>query len=100
MAIAGTVVSGLSYLTNKALAQTPSLNQSLNNIVGITSGSIITTDKAVIPEVNTTELDSTAPNNVSTDIKPVGLVLQSLTTGNSQVLANSTPLAEPGEILI
>jgi hypothetical protein len=99
LAIAGTVVSGLSYLTNKALAQTPSLNPSLNNIVGITSGSIITTDKAVIPEVNTTELDSTAPNNVSTDIKPVGLVLQSLTTGNSQVLANSTPLAEPGEIL-
>ncbi|MBD2524299.1 hypothetical protein [Nostoc sp. FACHB-133] len=99
LAIAGTVVSGLSYLTNKALAQTPSLNPSLNNIIGIGYSSIITTDKTVIPEVNTTELDSTAPNNVSTNIKPVGLVLQSLTTGNSQVLVNSTPLAEPNEIL-
>ncbi|MBN3907210.1 MAG: hypothetical protein HWQ35_11790 [Nostoc sp. NMS1] len=100
LVLAGTVVSGLSYLTNKTLAQTPSLNSSLNNIIGIGSSSIITTDKTVIPEVNTTELDSTAPNNLSTDIKPVGLVLQSLTTGNNQLLADkSTPLLEPNEIL-
>ncbi|MEH1967156.1 hypothetical protein [Nostoc sp.] len=95
LALAGTVVSGLSYLTNRALAETPSLN-----IVGIGSTPIITTDQTTIPEVNTTELDSTAPDNVSTDIKPVGLVLQSLITGKAQVLADkSTPLLEPNEIV-
>ncbi|MCW5313139.1 hypothetical protein GTQ43_04700 [Nostoc sp. KVJ3] len=93
--LAGTVVSGLSYLTNKALAQTPSLN-----IVGIGSSPIVTTDKTVIPEVNTTELDSNAPNSLPTDIKPIGLILQSLTTGKAQVLTDkSTPLLEPNEIL-
>ncbi|MGF1938809.1 MAG: hypothetical protein RM347_031370 [Nostoc sp. ChiQUE02] len=95
LALAGTVVSGLSYLTNRALAETPSLN-----IVGIGSTPIITTDQTTIPEVNTTELDSTAPDSVSTDIKPVGLVLQSLITGKAQVLADkSTPLLELNEIV-
>ncbi|MEH2224079.1 hypothetical protein [Nostoc sp.] len=96
LALAGTVVSGLSYLTKKALAETPSLN-----IVGIGSSPIVTTDQRVITEVNTTELvENTALNSVSTDIKPVGLVLQSLMTGKAQVLTDkSTPLLEPNEIL-
>ncbi|MEH2077743.1 MAG: hypothetical protein V7K57_25640 [Nostoc sp.] len=101
LALAGTVASGLSYLGNKAFAQTPSLNIPNLNIVGISSSSIITTDQTVVPEVNITESDdSTAPNIVPTVIKPVGLVLQSLITGNSQVLGDkSTPLLEPNEIL-
>ncbi|MEH1947579.1 MAG: hypothetical protein V7K77_11590 [Nostoc sp.] len=96
LALAGTVVSGLSYLTKKALAETPSLN-----IVGIGSSPIVDTDQTVITEVNTTELvENTALNSVSTDIKPVGLVLQSLMTGKAQVLTDkSTPLLEPNEIL-
>ncbi|MEH1789345.1 MAG: hypothetical protein V7L23_28140 [Nostoc sp.] len=94
LVLAGTVVSGFSYLTNKALAQTPSLN-----IVGIGS-TPITTDPTAIPEVNTTELYSTHQNSVTTDIKPVGLVLRSFITGKAQVIAdNSTPLLEPNEIL-
>ncbi|MEH2136467.1 hypothetical protein [Nostoc sp.] len=101
MALTGTVASGLSYLGNKAFAQTPSLNIPNLNIVGIGSSSIITTDQTVVPEVNITESDdNTAPNIVPTVIKPVGLVLQSLITGNSQVLGDkSTPLLEPNEIL-
>ncbi|MEH2348799.1 MAG: hypothetical protein V7K55_12470 [Nostoc sp.] len=101
LALAGTVASGLSYLGNKAFAQTPSLNIPNLNIVGIGSSSIITTDQTVVPEVNITESDdSTAPNIVPTVIKPVGLVLQSLITGNSQVLGDkSTPLLELNEIL-
>ncbi|MEH1797115.1 hypothetical protein [Nostoc sp.] len=101
LALAGTVASGLSYLGNKAFAQTPSLNIPNLNIVGIGSSSIITTDQTVVPEVNITESDdSTAPNIVPTVIKPLGLVLQSLITGNSQVLGDkSTPLLEPNEIL-
>ncbi|MEH2199368.1 hypothetical protein [Nostoc sp.] len=101
LALAGTVASGLSYLGNKAFAQTPSLNIPNLNIVGIGSSSIITTDQTVVPEVNITESDdSTAPNIVPTVTKPVGLVLQSLITGNSQVLEDkSTPLLEPNEIL-
>ncbi|MEH2082744.1 MAG: hypothetical protein V7K89_23020 [Nostoc sp.] len=96
LALAGTVVSGLSYLTKKALAETPSLN-----IVGIGSSPMVTTDQTAITEVNTTELvENTALNSVSTDIKPVGLVLQSLVTGKAQVLTDkSTPLLEPNEIL-
>ncbi|MHC5743551.1 MAG: hypothetical protein ACYTXT_16830 [Nostoc sp.] len=96
LALAGTVVSGLSYLTKKALAETPSLN-----IVGIGSSPLANIDQTVITEVNTTELvENTALNSVSTDIKPVGLVLQSLMTGKAQVLTNkSTPLLEPNEIL-
>ncbi|MBN4000867.1 hypothetical protein [Nostoc sp. LPT] len=96
LALAGTVVSGLSYLTKKALAETPSVN-----IVGIGSSPIVTADQTVITEVNTTELvENTALNSVSTDIKPVGLVLQSLMTGKAQVLTDkSTPLLEPNEIL-
>lgn len=96
LALAGTVVSGLSYLTKKALAETPSLN-----IVGIGSSPIVDTDQTVITEVNTTELvENTALTSVSTDIKPVGLVLQSLMTGKAQVLTDkSTPLLEPNEIL-
>jgi hypothetical protein len=101
LALAGTVASGLSYLGNKAFAQTPSPNIANLNIVGIGSSSIITTDQTVVPEVNITESDdSTAPNIVPTVIKPVGLVLQSLITGNSQVVADkNTPLLEPNEIL-
>ncbi|MEH1804203.1 hypothetical protein [Nostoc sp.] len=96
LALAGTVASGLSYLTKKALAETPSLN-----IVGIGSSPLANIDQTVITEVNTTELvENTALNSVSTDIKPVGLVLQSLMTGKAQVLTNkSTPLLEPNEIL-
>ncbi|MDZ8029670.1 hypothetical protein [Nostoc sp. DedSLP04] len=96
LALAGTVVSGLSYLTKKALAETPSVN-----IVGIGSSPIVTIDQTAITEVNTTELvENTALNSVSTDIKPVGLVLQSLMTGKAQVLTDkSTPLLEPNEIL-
>jgi hypothetical protein len=103
LALAGTVVSGLSYLTNKALAQIPSLK-----IIGIVSGSIISTDQTAIPEVDTTELDSTTPNSVSTDMKPVGLVLQSLIIGKAQLpipltslifADKSTPLVESHEIL-
>ncbi|AVH69453.1 hypothetical protein [Nostoc sp. 'Lobaria pulmonaria (5183) cyanobiont'] len=96
LALGGTVLSGLSYLTKKALAETPTLN-----IVGIGSSPMVTTDQTVITEVNTTELvENTAPNSVSTDMKPVGLVLQSLITGKAQVLTDkSTPLLEPNEIL-
>ncbi|MEH2417896.1 hypothetical protein [Nostoc sp.] len=95
LALVGTVVSGLSCLTNKALAQTPSLK-----IIGISSGSMIGTDETAIPEVNTTELESTTPNNVPTDIKPRGLILQSLITGKAQMLANkSVPLVESNETL-
>ncbi|MBN3939946.1 MAG: hypothetical protein V7L21_25625 [Nostoc sp.] len=100
LALAGTVVSGLGYLTKKALAETPSLN-----IVGIGSSPMVITDQTAITEVNTTELvENTALNSVSTDIrtdiKPVGLVLQSLVTGKAQVLTDkSTPLLEPNEIL-
>ena len=96
LALAGTVASGLSYLTKKALAETPSLN-----IVGIGSSPLANIDQTVITEVNTTELvENTALNSVSTDIKPVGLVLQSLMTGKAQVLTDkSTPLLEPNEIL-
>ncbi|MEH1825477.1 MAG: hypothetical protein V7L22_08915 [Nostoc sp.] len=95
LVLAGTVVSGFSYLTNKALAQTPL------NIVGIGSTSIITTDQTAIPEVNTTEFERTDQNSVSTtDIQPVGLVLQSLITGKAQLITDkSTPLLEPNEIL-
>ena len=53
LALAGTLVSGLSYQTNKAFAQTPSLK-----IIGIGSSPIISTDKTDSPEVNTTELNS------------------------------------------
>ncbi|MEH2015613.1 hypothetical protein [Nostoc sp.] len=104
LALAGTIVSGLSYLTNKALAQTPSFK-----IIGIGSGSIISSDQTAIPEVNTTELDSTASDNVVTDIKPVGqgLVmqsfgLQSLNTGKVQLVSPliSQILAQHGTALV
>ncbi|MEA5627727.1 hypothetical protein [Nostoc sp. UHCC 0251] len=104
LVIGGTIVSGLSYLSNKSLAQTPSFK-----IVGIGSGSIITTDQTVIPEVDVTELDSAAPNIVPTDIKPVGLglvlesfILQSLSTGKVQLLSPlvSEILAERGTALV
>jgi len=95
LALAGTLVSGLSYQTNKAFAQTPSLK-----IIGIGSSPIISTDKTDSPEVNTTELNSITRKNVATDIKPVGLVLQSLITGKAQILTNkSTPLVESNETL-
>lgn len=98
LVLAGTVVSGLGYLTNKTLAATPSLN-----IVGIGSSPIVTTNQTTIPEVNTTELENPenlAPNSVITAIKPVGLVLKSLITGNAQAITDkSTPLLEPNEIL-
>ncbi|MBD2532332.1 hypothetical protein H6G97_23230 [Nostoc flagelliforme FACHB-838] len=100
LVLAGTVVSGLSYLANKSLAETPSLD-----IVGIGSGPIINASQTAIPEVNTTELDNTASNSVSTDIgvpkdMNVELVLQSLITGNAQVLGDkSTPLLGPNQIL-
>ncbi|MCC5642162.1 hypothetical protein LC607_04110 [Nostoc sp. CHAB 5824] len=104
LAVGGAVVSGLSYLSNKALAQTPSFK-----IVGIGSGSIISTDQTVIPEVNTTELNSTVQSFVSTDIKPVGLglvlqslVLQSSSTGKVQLLSPllTQILAESGTALV
>ncbi|MEH2379652.1 MAG: hypothetical protein V7K27_12335 [Nostoc sp.] len=99
LALAGTVVSGISYLSNKVLAQTPSLK-----IIGIDSGNIITIDQSVIPEVNTTELDSTGSNNVLTNIKPVGLglVLQSLVSGKNQLLTPqaSQILAKHGTDLV
>ena len=100
LVLAGTVVSGLSYLANKALAETPSLD-----IVGIGSGPIINASQTAIPEVNTTELDNTASNSVSTDISVptdmnVDLVLQSLITGKAQVLGDkNTPLLGPNQIL-
>ena len=95
LALAGTLVSGLSYQTNKAFAQTPSLK-----IIGIGSSPIISTDQTDSPEVNTTELNSITRKNVATDIKPVGLVLQSLITGKAQILTNkSTPLVESNETL-
>ncbi|MHC5720295.1 MAG: hypothetical protein ACYTX0_51765, partial [Nostoc sp.] len=91
----GTLVSGLSYQTNKAFGQTPSLK-----IIGIGSSPIISTDQTDSPEVNTTELNSITPKNVATDIKPVGLVLQSLITGKAELLTNkSTPLVESNETL-
>ncbi|MEH1831231.1 MAG: hypothetical protein V7L29_03900 [Nostoc sp.] len=104
LAVAGAVVSGLSYLGNKALAQTPSFK-----IIGISSGSIINTDQTAIPEVNTTESDSTTSNSVLTDFKPVGLglvlqsfVSQSLNTGKVQVISPliSQILAEYGAALV
>ncbi|MBD0300839.1 MAG: hypothetical protein ICV85_01295, partial [Tolypothrix sp. T3-bin4] len=104
LVLGGTIVSGLSYLSNKSLAQTPSFK-----IVGIGSGSIITTDQTVIPEVDVTELDSAAPNTVPTNIKPVGLglvlesfILQSLSTGKVQLLSPlvSQILAERGTALV
>ncbi len=104
LVLGGTIVSGLSYISNKTLAQTPSYK-----IIGIDSGSIITTDQTVVPEVDITELDSTVPNIVPTDIKPVGLglvleslVLQSLNTGKVQLLSPlvSQILAERGTALV
>lgn len=95
LALAGTIVSGLSYQTNKAFGQTPNLK-----IIGIGSSPIISSDQRDSPEVNTTELNSITPKNVATDVKPVGLVLQSLTTGKAQILVNkSTPLVESNETL-
>ncbi|MBG1269472.1 hypothetical protein [Nostoc sp. WHI] len=102
LALAGTIGSGLSYLSNKALAQTPGLK-----IIGIGSGPIISTDQTAIPEVDTTELDSTVPNSLPRAIKPVEFVFQSLITGKAQlptlltseVLADqSIPLLESDEI--
>ncbi|MEH1769168.1 MAG: hypothetical protein V7K76_27265 [Nostoc sp.] len=96
LVLAGTVVSGFSYLTNKVLATTPTLN-----IVGIGSTSI-PTDPTAIPEVKKTELYPTHPISVTTDMKPVGLelVLRYLTTGSTQVIVdNGTPLLEANEIL-
>ncbi len=104
LVLGGTIVTGLSYLTNKASAQTPSFK-----IVGIGSGSIITTDKTVSPEVDTTELNSITANVVPTNIKPVGLglvlesfVLQSLNTGKVQLLSPVVTqiLAESGTALV
>ncbi|MHC5673964.1 hypothetical protein [Nostoc sp.] len=95
LALAGTLISGLSYQTNKAFGETSSLK-----IIGIGSSPIISTDQTDSPEVNTTELNSITPKNVATDIKPVGLVLQSLITGKAQILVNkSTPLVESNETL-
>lgn len=104
LVLGGTIVSGLSYLSNKTLAQTPSFK-----IVGIGSGSIISTDQTLIPEVDTTELNSIAPNILPTDIKPVGLglvlesfVLQALNTGRVQLLSPVVTqiLAERGTALV
>ncbi|MCC5665231.1 hypothetical protein LC653_15230 [Nostoc sp. CHAB 5784] len=105
LVLGATIVSGLGYLGNKTLAQTPSFK-----ILGIGSGSIINTDQTAIPEVNTTELNSIAPNIVPTDIKPVGLglvlesfVLQALNTGKVQLLSPqiiSQILAERGTALV
>jgi hypothetical protein len=81
LAIAGTVASGISYLANKASAQTSSVNI---NIIGVSSGPIIS-DETASPEVNTTELDSTAPDNLSTASIPIGLVVQSLNTGRNNL---------------
>ncbi|MCC5609618.1 hypothetical protein LC612_23280 [Nostoc sp. CHAB 5834] len=104
LVLGGTIVSGLSYLSNKTLAQTPSFK-----IVGIGSGSIINTDQTLIPEVDTTELNSIAPNILPTNIKPVGLglvlesfVLQALNTGKVQLLSPVVTqiLAERGTALV
>jgi len=104
LVLGGTIVSGLSYVSNKTLAQTPSFK-----IVGIGSGSIISTDQTVIPEVDTTELNSITANIVPTDIKPVGLglvlesfVLQALNTGKVQLLSPVVTqiLAERGTALV
>ncbi|MCC5659770.1 hypothetical protein LC608_22900 [Nostoc sp. XA010] len=104
LVLGGTIVSGLSYLSNKTLAQTPSFK-----IVGIGSGSIISTDQTVSPEVDTTELNSITANVVPTNIKPVGLglvldsfILQSLNTGRVQLLSPVVTqiLAERGTALV
>ncbi|MBC6432409.1 hypothetical protein FM036_17240 [Nostoc sp. HG1] len=104
LVLGGTIVSGLSYVSNKTLAQTPSFK-----IVGIGSGSIISTDQTVIPEVDTTELNSITANIVPTNIKPVGLglvldsfILQSLNTGKVQLLSPVVTqiLAERGTALV
>ncbi|WP_375510332.1 hypothetical protein [uncultured Nostoc sp.] len=104
LVLGATIVSGLSYLSSKTLAQTPSFK-----IIGIDSGSIINADQTAVPEVNTTELDSAAPNFLPTDIKPVGLglvlgsfVLQSLNTGKVQLLSPLVTqiLAERGTSLV
>ncbi|HYX13697.1 MAG TPA: hypothetical protein VE944_04875 [Nostoc sp.] len=104
LALGGTIVSGLSYLSNKTLAQTPSFK-----IVGIGSGSIISTDQTVSPEVDTTESNSITANVVPTNIKPVGLglvldsfILQSLNTGKVQLLSPVVTqiLAESGTALV
>lgn len=104
LALGGTIVSGLSYLSNKTLAQTPSFK-----IVGIGSGSIISTDQTVSPEVDTTESNSITANVVPTNIKPVGLglvldsfILQSLNTGRVQLLSPVVTqiLAESGTALV
>lgn len=104
LVLGGTIVSGLSYLSNKTLAQTPSFK-----IVGIGSGSIISTDQTVSSEVDTTELNSITANVVPTNIKPVGLglvldsfILQSLNTGRVQLLSPVVTqiLAERGTALV
>ena len=104
LVLGGTIVSGLSYLGNKTLAQTSSFK-----IVGIGSGHIISTDQTVSPEVDTTELNSITTNILPTDIKPVGLglvldsfVLQSLNTGKVQLLSPIVTqiLAESGTSLV
>ncbi|BBD67156.1 hypothetical protein NIES4072_55510 [Nostoc commune NIES-4072] len=104
LVLGGTIVSGLSYLSSKTLAQTPSFK-----IVGIGSGSIITNDQTVSPEVDTTELNSITANVIPTNIKPVGLglvlesfILQSLNTGRVQLLSPVVTqiLAERGTALV
>ena len=104
LVLGGTIVSGLSYLSSKTLAQTSSFK-----IIGIDSGSVINADQTAIPEVNTTELNSDAPKFLPTDIKPVGLglvlesfVLQSLNTGKVQLLSPLVTqiLAERGRALV
>ncbi|MCC5631329.1 hypothetical protein LC613_26580 [Nostoc sphaeroides CHAB 2801] len=104
LVLGGTIVSGLSYLSSKTLAQTPSFK-----IIGIDSGSIINADKTAVPEADTTELNSAAPNILPTDIKPLGLglvlesfVLQSSNTGRVQLLSPVVTqiLAERGRNLV
>ncbi|QFS47553.1 hypothetical protein GXM_05045 [Nostoc sphaeroides CCNUC1] len=86
------------------MAQTPSFK-----IIGIDSGSIINADKTAVPEADTTELNSAAPNILPTDIKPLGLglvlesfVLQSSNTGRVQLLSPVVTqiLAERGRNLV
>jgi hypothetical protein len=104
LAVGGTILSGFSYLTNKALAQTPSFK-----IIGIGSGLIISANQTVIPEVNTTELDNIISKNILRDIEPIGLGLvlqsfdlQSLSGGKNQLVTSLTSqiLAERDRLLV
>ena len=81
LAIAGTAVTGLSYLATKTLAQTPNLV-----VLGVRPGGVINVDTTAVTEVNSTELDTPTTFSSSTTASTNReLILQSLDIVSGQV---------------